>query len=269
MRELPPVIRTIPGILREWSGAVRLAGDFRSLLRLLGDVLLFRVLGLIDLPGRNKERKVTFRDGTRIVYRLNRGDIQSIREVWMERVYRLPVPMRPGLVVDLGANIGLTSLWLARQYGPRRIIAVEPSPENARLVRRNLSLNGVAASVIEAAVGPEDGTALFNSSSDSNMGQLGSQGKPVTMISMASLLREHAAGEPVALMKMDIEGGEQALLTSHTEWLARIPAIVAEFHPDRVDYPGLIERLKAAGFTYLSPASSRDIPMDFFTRPAA
>ena len=262
--DTPPPFRTILGIAHESAAAVRMAGDFRSLGRLLADILLFRLLRLFDLPGRNRERHVVLRNGIRIVYRLNRGDIQSIREVWMDGCYRLPVPVPPGFVVDLGANIGLTSLWLAHHYAPTRIVAVEPSAENARLARLNLSLNGVPAEVIEAAVGPQDGMATFEQSRDSNIGTVGTSGTPVRMISMATILARDK-DQDVGLMKMDIEGGEQALLTANTEWLARVRRIVAEFHPDRVDYPGLIRTLEAAGFTYLAPA--RTGTMDCFVRP--
>lgn len=261
----PRPFRTVVGILHESAGAVRIAGDLRSFVRLLGDILLFRLLGVLSLPGRNRDREIRLKDGTRIVYRLNRGDIQSIREVWMDEVYRLPSPMLPGVVIDLGANIGLTSLWLARRHAPARIIAVEPSPQNARLVRLNLSRNGIPATVVVAAAGPRDGTARFSASADSNQGHLGDEGQEVPVISMPTLLREHASGQPVALMKMDIEGGEQELLTSDTEWLSRIPAMMAEFHPDRIDYPGLIGRLESAGFAYHRP-DHRVIFMDYFTR---
>jgi FkbM family methyltransferase len=261
----PPPFRTFVGILHESAGAVRIVGDLRSLIRLLVDILLFRVLGLFSIPGRNRDREIRLKDGTRIVYRLNRGDIQSIREVWMDEVYRLPSPILPGVVIDLGANIGLTSLWLARRHAPTRVIAVEPSPQNARLVRLNLSRNGVPATVVEAAAGARDGTARFSASADSNQGQLGEDGEEVPVISMSTLLREHAPGQSVALMKMDIEGGEQDLLSSNTEWLSRIPVVLAEFHPDRVDYPGLIGKLESAGFVYHRP-DHRVLFMDCFTR---
>ena len=91
------------------------------------------------------------------------GDNQGIREVWNDEVYRLPLDQSPKTIVDLGANIGLTSLWYAKRYEPTQIVAVEPVPANARLIRRNLEVNGITdiTTVIEAAVGPESGTARF------------------------------------------------------------------------------------------------------------
>ena len=102
------------------------------------------------------------RDGTRLTYRRNRGDIQAIREIWLDEVYSPPREAQ-GLpnVVDLGANIGFTSVYLARRLRPACIVAVEPDPENARILRRNLEQNDIHSIVIEAAVGPYDGTTGF------------------------------------------------------------------------------------------------------------
>lgn len=262
----PRPFRTVLGILYELAGAVRLAGDLRSFGRLSCDVLLFRLIGRLNIPGANRERRIRLRDGIDITYRLNRGDIQSIREVWMEQAYRLPFTLRPKIIIDLGANIGLTSVWLAHRYKPTRIIAVEPSPDNARLARLNLSRNNVPSELIEAAVGPQDGTALFQGSGDSNIGRVGTAGAPVPVVSMRTILSRHSPGSAVDLMKMDIEGGEQALLTENTEWLDQIRSIVAEFHPDVVDYGGLIKRLESEGFRYLPAGRGA---MDCFVRAAS
>ena len=188
----------------------------------------------------------------------------------MEQAYRLPFALRPEIIIDLGANIGLTSVWLAHQYKPTRIIAVEPSPDNARLARLNLSRSNVPSELIEAAVGPHDGTALFQGSGDSNIGRVGTAGA-VPVVSMRTILSRHSPGRAVDLMKMDIKGGEQALLTENTEWLDQIRSIVAEFHPDVVDYGGLIKRLESAGFRYLPAGRGRQHgllrPRRLLTRP--
>jgi FkbM family methyltransferase len=53
--------------------------------------------------------------------------------VWFDEVYRLPFDEPSGTLLDLGANIGLTSVWLAKKYQIERVIAVEPDRTNAIL----------------------------------------------------------------------------------------------------------------------------------------
>ena len=211
---------------------------------------------------------IRVKGGVKLHYRLNRGDLQSIREVWIDECYRLPFDLLPNRFVDLGANIGLTSLWFARRYGSHSIIAIEPSPDNARLTRLNLADNQIAAEVIEAAVGARDGTALFEDADDSNVGHInGIGGRRVTMISMETVLGKLSAGSEVDLVKMDIEGGEGPLLSDNLGWLGRVRSIIAEFHPTLIDYPAVIKTIEGQGFRYLPAHSASNFDsMDAFIR---
>ena len=239
---------TIHGVYRELSAVIRLADDWRSMLRLSFDVVLFRLLRLGRLPTEDRRRQVNAAGGTHIYYRLNRGDIQSIREVYVDETYCLPFCARPAVVVDLGANIGLASLYLARRYGCSVVVAVEPVASNAQLTSLNLSMNGVQARVVEAAVGPHDGWASFQGSRSSNLGRLGPEGTKVPLVSMNTVLELTPHGR-VDLLKLDIEGGEGPLLDGDVSWLEHVGAIVAELHPQLgVDVDQLFTVLDAAGF---------------------
>jgi len=268
---MPPMwrirpVRTLRALSYEIGAAVALGGDIRSRVRLGADVILFRLLRVFPLPGENKLRRIQLRRGGTIGYRLNRGDIQSIREVLMDEAYRLPFPVRQSaVIVDLGANIGLTSLYYYSTLQPRLIVAVEPDPSNAQLVRENLT--GWPAVVLQAAVGPHDGTAGFIRNRASNLGSLSphASGIAVSLMSMDSVLESVPDGSNV-IVKLDIEGGEESLLRGDTAWLSRVDGLIVEFHPDRVDYAGLVQVLEAAGFYYIPAGSSWPGSMDAFTR---
>lgn len=270
LRTLRRLRRSAAGIVVELKGACNLTSHVPSLLRYGADVILYRVLFFTDLPTMNRERRIRVRGGLTITYRLNRGDIQSVREVLVDQCYRLPFELAPRVIVDLGANIGLTSLWLARRYHPEVLIAVEPSPINAALLRTNLATNGVRAQVVESAVGPADGTTCFARARDFNQGSIAAAGdERVPMLSMESVLRRCGEGRAVDLVKMDIEGGEQQLLTSDLGWLDRVRALIVEFHPAVVDYPGLLSVLRRAGFRYVKYNVAQQESMDSFIRDAS
>ncbi len=70
-------------------------------------------------------------------------------------------------VVDVGANIGLSTILLARSA--QRVIAFEPSPANVGYLRRNLASNGIAnVEVVAAAVSDRPGPARCVSMSRSS-----------------------------------------------------------------------------------------------------
>jgi FkbM family methyltransferase len=257
------------GVAHELRGGYRMAADPQSFARFAADVFLSRLGRKLPLPNLNRERMIRVRGGIKLHYRLNRGDMQSIREVWIDECYRLPFNLAPDRLVDLGANIGLASLWFARRYGCSSIIAIEPSPDNARLTRLNLEQNEVRAEVIEAAVGPSDGTARFEEVDDSNRGHLYGTGggREVSVVSMETVLGRLPPGAEVDLVKMDIEGGEGPLLAENLGWLGRVRSIIAEFHPTMIDYPAVVKTIEGQGFRYLPAHSASDFDsMDAFIR---
>jgi FkbM family methyltransferase len=261
-----PGLRTARAVIRELAAAWRITRDRQSFARLAVDIVLYRVLRLIDLPRLNSARLIRLRPDVKLLYRLNRGDILALRETWIHEAYKLPFDVVPDTVVDLGANIGLTSVWLANRYGCSTLIAVEPLPENVRLLRANLKMNRIAAEVFEAAVGASDDVAPFEPSKDSTAGRLGSAGVDVRVISMTSLLESLAPGSRVDLLKLDIEGGEQALLEGDSDWLEQVRSMIVEFHPKLVDYVGLVHTLEREGFRYIAAGSVHSGSMDGFIR---
>jgi FkbM family methyltransferase len=261
------------------AGALRLSADLRSCLRLAGDFALYRLMRFIPPRAPDRERVVRLRNDIKMTYRLNRGDIWAVRQMWVDEVCRLPIAMQPEVIVDLGANIGIASLWLAKRYGCSRVIAVEPLAANARLARRNLEENGISAEVLEAAVGPEDGEATFLEAADGSSanGRLiadttqstaeagNRKAYTVQMVSMETLLQRLPEETSADLVKMDIEGGEQALLCGDLTWLQRVRALIVEFHPRLVDCEGLAEIVRDAGFRQMAMGTQVETT-DFFLR---
>ena len=245
----------------------RLAADARSRFRLSLDFVLSRFLRLIPMGQRNRVREIRLRDDIRIRYRLNKGDLHSIREIWFQEAYRLPFDVESGVLLDLGANIGMASVWLAKRLSFSQVIAVEPDPKNAALVRGNLKLNGIRGEVIEAAIGPKEGTARFQFSELSNLGRLSENGSLVAMISMDTIIKKFP-GTRFPLTKIDIEGGEQDLFDGPSGWLAHTDAIIIEFHStvDCSRIPGLVS---SEGFKYIPAHSIFPDNMACFTRENA
>lgn len=260
-------VQFVRGLTWELAKARRHASDTRSLVRLWIDILLFRVLFLLPRLGVRCRLRTVRLDGASITYRLNRGDIQSIREVWYLQAYRVPFGPNPKTVLDLGANIGLTSVWLARMYDCAHVVGVEPDPENAALARRNLAQNGVRGEIIEAAVGPCNGKAPFATSSHSNLGSLvglGGATLDVAVRDPQSLLDEAGLGA-VDLCKLDIEGGEgPLLLEGDGAWLTGVRSVIAELHETVIDANAVIAAIEAGGLRYY-PAGADGRKLDFFS----
>jgi FkbM family methyltransferase len=225
-----------------------MSADRRSLLRLVLDTFLYRLL-LVAQGGCNRLRTVRLNGSVTLTYRPNRGDIGTLVETWFTDEYVLPIAVRKrGLIVDLGANIGATAVFLVRRYEAMSYIGVEPVPSNAALARRNLQQNGVPAVLIEAAVGPVAREASFAEDRSSTLGQLGPGDRLVQVVTVEDALAGVDPSERVALLKLDIEGGEETLFSSNVGWLERVDALVAELHPDLCNVDPVLRTLARAGF---------------------
>lgn len=154
--------------------------------------------------------------------------------------YELPVQeafvdaLRPGdVVLDVGANIGFLTALAGRLVGPAgRVIAFEPVPANARLVRRNAALNRQAhIDIVESAVGDHDGAATLVLARHAGGAALADAEHPpdacgelrVALVTLDGWLGANAAclPGPVRLVKIDVEGAEAAVLSGATALLTR------------------------------------------------
>ena len=125
------------------------------------------------------------------------------------------------VILDCGANIGYTALWYKRLYPAAQVVAFEPDPVFAPMLRRNLARNGAGdVTVVAAAAWTADGDAawLTQDVDGSRLADAGATGATtVATVDLARILRDFAR---IDLLKIDIEGAEYALLPHLAEALA-------------------------------------------------
>ena len=123
--------------------------------------------------------------------------------------------LRPGdVVIDVGANIGLYSLLAATRAPGGKVIALEPHPVAAGRLRDNVALNDLHnIDVRAAAAGAEGGVARLTANLDTT-NHIVADGAEMDSISVPVVTLDEVAaqGEPVALVKLDAEGFESAVL---------------------------------------------------------
>ncbi len=134
------------------------------------------------------------------------------------------------VLIDAGGNIGAASLYFNKIYDNLKTIVIEPDRENAQLAERNLG--GLDATVIEGALGREDGVMYIN---DIDFGpiayRVGDVGnKEVRSHTLKSILSRLGTADFPFILKIDIEGGENMLFSDETAWLNLFPLIIIELH---------------------------------------
>jgi FkbM family methyltransferase len=161
--------------------------------------------------------------------RVGTSDVSLFRDILLHQEYEWELPAAPRVIVDAGANIGLSSIFYANRYPHARIICVEPEPANAMMLRKNMAYYPNSM-VVEAA--------LWNHNEpigmvDPGLGEWGFRTIPgasgVRGITVDTLMAECAI-DYIDLLKVDIEGAEKEVFENPSKWIDRLGVIVIEPH---------------------------------------
>jgi FkbM family methyltransferase len=139
------------------------------------------------------------------------------------------------VVMDLGGNSGMATLFFHHQYFPNaRFIAVEPAENNLRVLRQNMQAANIKAEVVAAAVGAVSGEMPLETDCigyNIHVKNPDASGPKVQVFTIDDLLKNLQI-ERVDLLKMDIEGAEKSIFDNPGPWISKVKAIILEIHGD-------------------------------------
>lgn len=166
---------------------------------------------------------------------IRQGEFVSLIDLFREKSF---VPIR---FIDGGANIGLVTLYLKSLYPEMQVIAVEPMPDNVKLLKSNLMVNEISHySILEQGIWFEPKQMYLSklAHSDGLEWSFGLTDAPsvldkaVRTVTITNLM-ENAGWEWVDFLKLDIEGAEDALFERseyYGNWLPKVKVISLEIH---------------------------------------
>jgi FkbM family methyltransferase len=186
--------------------------------------------------------------GGPIFLRPRTTDRGVFNQVFVEDAFSVEPLRSPRLIIDAGANIGLTTLWLARRWPDADVIAVEPDAENFALLERNVAHLPRVRAVRAALWIREERLALENpgDAPDAYRVRAARPGEPAfEAVTVAGLLSGSGHAD-LDVLKIDIEGAERDVFADpgSRAWLARTHTIAIELH-DRFK-PGCAAAVDAA-----------------------
>lgn len=160
--------------------------------------------------------------------------------------------VQPQTILDLGANIGMSSLYLANKFPEAHILGVEPDAANAEMFRKNLQ-NYPQVAFWQGAI---RGDNMRVAQVDSGRGQSGYEmivdesGLPA--ITIGDIIKKYG-WKTIDILKMDIEGSEKSVFEGDIDdWLPFVKIMFIELHDRKV--PGcsaaLFNALKKYNFSH-------------------
>jgi FkbM family methyltransferase len=182
--------------------------------------------GIFTISPRMLAHPVHLRGGT--------ADIQCFYQIVVHSEYHCPFEISPKLIIDAGANIGLSSLYFAARYSDATIFAIEPEPRNFELLERNCRSVG-QIKPLHGALWSFSGEIALTDCIDGqpwtytvgrrDLKELGI----VKAFSVPDVL-EMGGGDKIDLLKLDIEGSEKEIFSRNVDWLDRTSVIAIELH---------------------------------------
>ncbi len=204
-------------------------------------------------------------------------------EIFISNDYYFESITKSPLIVDCGANIGMSVLYFKRLFPDSKIIVFEPNPYAFALLKRNMEINNIENLELHN-VALSDKETEISFYIDDNRGTLGgsvnkvrggSNELKVPAKTLSGYLKNISAAD---LIKIDVEGAESNLLTDLVEsgMINKGKEYIIEYHHNmngeksRLSY--FLEVFEAQGFnynirtTYKKVNSFQDILLHFYKK---
>ena len=147
------------------------------------------------------------------------------------------IPSSEAVCIDIGANIGSTSLIWAKSVNDAKIYAIEPHPVTYERLERNIKFNKANNKIFprQLAVGTTDGDMVLFVSDEGTMAMKPDnykwKGREITVpsITLDSFIKNEKIST-IDILKIDIEGFEGDALDGAMKTLQRTKRVVLEYH---------------------------------------
>jgi FkbM family methyltransferase len=171
----------------------------------------------------------------------------------------------PRLMIDAGANIGMSSIYFLNRYKNLKVVAIEPDPETFEICRMNLAPYSDRVVLIQGAIWSSRGRVALEKGElewNSHVRQTELESDLTVEAYDVPALIEAGGGGMVDLLKVDIEGGEVELFGKNAgAWLPAVKNISIEFHGDECErtFFRALEGYEYDGFPYRSVTICQNI----------
>jgi FkbM family methyltransferase len=176
----------------------------------------------------------------------------GIIELFHENKYQFTASKKDPLILDCGANIGLSVLYFKKMYPKSIIHAFEPDPELFEMLEQNIESFGLSDVFLHSsAIWVENSEVAFFSEggfsgriSDDELGK----SERVQCERLSDLL-----DKKIDFLKLDIEGAEVEVIEDCRDSLHNIDHLFIEYHSQagkKQQLDVILKRLTDAGFKY-------------------
>lgn len=167
-----------------------------------------------------------------IELRTNTSDYNVFLQVFVRNGYAFDIDLVPEVIVDCGANIGLTSIYYSNKYPQAKVIAIEPEKSNYDMMVSN-TRNYSNIKCLHKGVWKKSCMLEIIDESVSNwefVVKESNNKNGISAISILDLIKEYEISQ-IDILKIDIEGSEKEVFEDNAaSWLPFVKILIIELH---------------------------------------
>jgi FkbM family methyltransferase len=167
-------------------------------------------------------------------------DFDTYEHVFVLKQYDIEIDFEPKIIIDGGANIGMSAIYYALRYPKAKIISLEVSSENFELLKHNTRDFPNVKPVCKGVWNETGHLKIIDEGKGANAFTVQRVDNPsentIPAISLTDIMKEENV-DVLDIVKLDIEGAEKMVFDNNFEsWLPRTRLLIVELH-DRMQ-PG-------------------------------
>jgi FkbM family methyltransferase len=156
--------------------------------------------------------------------------VSMYKEIFEKEIYRFNSKTENPMIIDCGANIGMSVIYFKKLYPRAEIIAFEPDPKIFNILKSNIeSLNYSNIKLINSALWSSEKMIDFYADR-ADGGRAEEKIAEVAPIKVATIKLSNYLNRKIDLLKIDIEGAEFEVLNECKNLLNNVDNIFIEYH---------------------------------------
>lgn len=166
--------------------------------------------------------------------RNNTSDICVFYQVFLAKSYHINFEIEPKIIIDCGANIGLSTIYFKNRFPDSKIISIEPEQSNfEQLVKNTQKYSNVFC--VNSGIWNKTTNLIVKNNNSGNWGFMVEEvvyknKDTISALSINDVMVKYEIDQ-IDILKIDIEGSEKELFESNfEEWIPKTKILIIELH---------------------------------------
>ena len=190
--------------------------------------------------------------------------MHGLKEIFVDEIYKQELPPNP-YIIDCGANIGLSVIYLKHRHPDAEILAFEPDEGNFNLLEKNMKSFAYGKVHLHKEAVWIDNTTLQFAGEGSMSSRIDTETSVNTVAVKAVRLKDFLK-RPVDFLKIDIEGAEYQVMMDIADQLHLVKNLFLEYHGSfrqNDELNRLFSLIVEKGFSYYIKEATSVFPYPF------